>query len=103
VMRHIRAPSRALSFSRNAQPIPPSWHEPGFAWLSGSPGQPMRFETLEALRAFGSSDARLQHNFVFTNTREGWFFSACECHPDHDGGAAVRVGERAAASVLSWG
>lgn len=30
---------------------------------------------MNVLRNFGLSNAHTQHNFIYTNTREGWFFS----------------------------
>ena len=36
---------------------------------------PIRFEDARNLRGFGVSNAHTRDNFVYTNTREGWFFS----------------------------
>jgi hypothetical protein len=35
-------------------------------------------QDIRALRQFEFSDARTHDNFIYTNTREGWFFSAYE-------------------------
>jgi hypothetical protein len=45
------------------------WHN-----IFGAPAT--RFENMETLRSFYESEAFTQHHFVYTNTYEGWFFSA---------------------------
>ena len=52
----------------------PGFLENAFAFVFGERPQP-RFEDVRKLRNFELSDAHVHHNFVYTNTREGWFFS----------------------------
>jgi hypothetical protein len=73
-MSVVRAPSRGLAYSYNSKPIPPGFLENAFAFVFGERPQP-RFEDVRKLRNFELSDAHVHHNFVYTNTREGWFFS----------------------------
>ena len=70
----VRAPSRGLAYSYNSEPIPPGFLETVFAGIFGE-RLPPRFEDTRKLRNFEVSDAHVHHNFIYTNTREGWFFS----------------------------
>lgn len=74
VMEAVRAPTRGLAYSYNAVPIPPSFMDNVFAFFLGEK-PPIRFEDARNLRGFGVSNAHTRDNFVYTNTREGWFFS----------------------------
>lgn len=74
VMQHVRAPTRGVAYSFNAELIPPGVFEnvlDFFGWHTPPP----RFEDARKLQNFGLSNAHTQHNFIYTNTREGWFFS----------------------------
>jgi hypothetical protein len=76
ITENLRAHLDPLTFSPGGRPFKPGfltrmWHE-----IFGEPAT--RFEEMERLRPFYESNAFNEHHFVYTNTWEGWFFSAYE-------------------------
>jgi hypothetical protein len=99
VVMHLRAPTRGVAYSYNAEPIPPGIFENLMSVL-GWHTPPPRFENARNLRNFGVSNAHTQHNFVYTNTREGWFFSP---HTEETWFRVLRgFGQFAEGSAMDW-
>lgn len=77
IVEKLRAVERPATFAPGGRAFKPAsmftrlWH-----WMVGEPD--MRFEDSSLLRQLERSPAYQRDHFVFTNTYEGWFFSAFE-------------------------
>lgn len=76
IIGNLRARLDPVTFSHNGKPIEPGMLKKFWNWMFGEPST--RFESTQNLHRFARSRASEQDHFVFTNTYEGWFFSAYE-------------------------
>ena len=74
VSKAIRGVSRSVSWTRNREPMPRTFIQGITDYLFGAP-PPSRWEEVASLVDTVHSPAAHDHQFLYTNTAEGWFFS----------------------------
>ena len=74
VSQAIRGVPRSVAWTRNRQPIPRTFFQGITDYLFGAP-PPSRWEEVAALANTVNSPAAHDHQFLYTNTADGWFFS----------------------------
>lgn len=74
IVQKLQGQMDPVTFSPNGHEFRPGFFKRMWFSIFGEPN--MRYDSLEQLRPFHESLAFREHHFVFTNTWEGWFFSA---------------------------
>jgi len=98
LLRNLRAKQRPVTYSTGGKAFEPGMLTRFWRWLTGKPE--MRFEDKKQLESLESSVAFTRDHFVFTNTWEGWFFSAYE--EEHWLRIARGFGQFLEGSLLDW-